>query len=105
MQVSRKTEMFVMDWEKIGGRLDLGAEKGRWFYLRIKGETKGVVLFPHKEGDESSSVYTDTDKLVTLNDVPDRFVEKIGCGVEFNGDGILHLTGEKIFWKIYYNCV
>ena len=31
-QVSRKNDVFVMDWEKIGGRLDIGADKGRWFY-------------------------------------------------------------------------
>ena len=94
-----------MDWEKIGGRLDIGADKGRWFYYRPGGELKGIVLFPHKDGDESHTVYTDTNRLVTLNDVPDRFAEKMGCGVDFSGDGTLHLTNETVYWKMYFSCI
>ena len=94
-----------MDWEKVGGRLDIGAGAGRWFYLIIKGDTKGIILFPHKSGEESNTAYTDTDRLVTLNDVPDGFIQSVGCGTEFSGDGVLHRTNEKVFWKIYFSCI
>lgn len=104
-EVSKKKEVFVMDWNKIGGRLDIGKDEGRWFYLRIKGETKGIVLFPHKEGEESNRAYTETDKLVTLNDVPDSFIQSVGCGTEYSGEGTLHRTNERVFWRIYYSCV
>ena len=96
-----------MDWEEIGdaNRLDLGADQGRWFNFKPEGNYKGIVLFPHKAGEESSKVYSYADILVTLLDVPESFAEKLGCGEYFSGEGTLHRTNEKIYWRMWYPCV
>jgi hypothetical protein len=93
-----------MNWDKIGGRLDLGADEGRWFNFKPDGNYKGIVLFPHKEGEERSKAYSDAEIMVTLLGVPERFAEKLGCGEYFSGDGTLHKTGERIIWRMWYPC-
>lgn len=103
-EVSRNGDYSVMDWESVGGRLDIGAAKGRWFYWAPKGEHKGVILFPHKAGEDSHRAFSDADRLVTLNDVPNNFTHQVGCGNGFSGEGTLHRTNEKIYWKMYLSC-
>lgn len=103
-QLSDKEKMFQMDWEKIGGQLDLRFDDGRWFNFAPNKEHKGIVIFPHKN-DESAGAYNDTEILVTLFGVPERFAEKLGCGEYFYGDGKIFLTNEDARWKMWYPCV
>jgi hypothetical protein len=100
-EYSRKEKTFQTDWEKLGGRLNLGADYGKWFYYQPAGEKMGIVLFPHKEGDN----FYKRDRIVTLNNVPEYFVSNIGCGIDFNGEGLFHLTGETVYWNIYFSCI
>jgi hypothetical protein len=93
-----------MDWEEMGGRLDLGEDRGRWFNFAPNREHKGIVLFPHKDDEESAGAYSDADILVTLLDVPERFSEKLGCGEYFGGAGLLHKTRETVHWRMWYPC-
>ena len=98
---------YRMDWEEIGmaNRLDLGADQGRWFNFKPGGDHKGIVLFPHKQGEESARVYSDAEIIVTMLGVPERFAEKLGCGEYFSGEGTLHRTNELIYWRMWYPCV
>ena len=100
-----KGKTLRMDWKEVGGRLNLGDDDGRWFNFTPNREHKGIVLFPHKEDEESATAYRDAEILVTLVGVPDRFAEKLGCGDYFGGEGLLHKTNEKVVWKMWYPCV
>jgi len=103
--LSREGKTLRMNWKEIGGRLDLGADAGRWFNFAPNREHRGVVLFPHKADEDRAAAYRDAEIIVTLLGVPDRFAEKLGCGDYLLGEGVLHKTNEQVRWKMWYPCV
>lgn len=104
IQAGYESRTWRLDWEYIGGRLEIGSDGGRWFYHRPGGGPRvGIVLFPDKGSDDSED-FGENDVLVELNGVPDRFPEKIECGEYRYGDGLLRRTNEKLEWKMWYPC-
>lgn len=96
----QKSEIWAQTWEKIGGRLDIGDDDGDWMY-----GPRSIISIVSTALDSDPRWSNPSNWLVTLNNVPDRFAEKLGCGDYFSGDGIINLTREKLLWKMWYPCV
>lgn len=95
-----KKEIWGQTWKKIGGRLDFGDDDGDWMYGR-----SGMIAIVSTALDSDPYWSNPANWLIYLNNVPDRFAEKLGCGDYFHGDGIINQTREKLRWKMWYGCV
>ena len=93
-----KNEVWAQTWKKIGGRLDIGENKGDWMYGTNK------IALVATASDSDPRWFSPSNWLVFLNDVTDRFAEKLVCGDYFSGDGILNPTRESLIWKMWYPC-
>lgn len=90
---------WAQTWQKIGGQLDIRDDAGDWMY----GSAGGISLVSSAM-DNEPSWHDPANWLVRLNNVPERFTEKISCGEYLYGDGELFLTHEEVRWKMWYPC-
>jgi hypothetical protein len=95
----KKKEVWNQTWKRVGGRLEIGDDAGDWMYGRA-----GMIALVTTALDSDPHWSNPANWLVYLNNVPDRFAEKLGCGEYFSGDGIISRTREKLLWKMWFPC-
>jgi hypothetical protein len=83
-------------WLKVWGRLPIGPEAGDWGYAG-----KGIILVRTALG-ESPVFGTPGNTLVFLEDVPERFAERITPANGLSGKGRLLQTNEEVNWEMWY---
>jgi hypothetical protein len=98
---SRKgDDRWAQAWSRIGGQFDLRDDDGDWMY-----GSGGSIALVSTALDSDPYWHNPANWLVLLQNVPDRFAEKLGCGEYFLGEGRMFLTDEAIRWKMWYPCV
>lgn len=96
---SKGNDRWAQTWKRIGGRLDIRDDDGDWMY---GSRSSAALVSTALDSDPYWS--NPANWLVMMNNVPDRFAEKIGCGDLLVGDGKLFLSEEPIRWKMWFPC-
>ena len=83
-------------WLKVWGRLPIGPEAGDWGYAG-----NGIILA--RTTDTNLPVFaTGSNLLVFLDNVPQRFAERVTPANSLNGEGRLLQTNENVSWEMWY---
>jgi len=83
-------------WLKVWGRLPIGPEAGDWGYAG-----NGIILA--RTTDTNLPVFaTGSNLLVFLDNVPQRFAERVTPANTLSGEGRLLQTNENVSWEMWY---